>query len=77
MRRRCSGTTTGQILRCPRGSVYLWPNSALQHARDMARELGRDDIQFYEYRSFINRIRGRIVDEAIIIDHACFEMGLV
>ena len=77
MQRRRSGTTTQQMINCPHGSIYLWPNNKLYYPERLARDLGRDDIKIYSYNRFVRDTMNQRTPHAIIIDHACFEMGLV
>ena len=77
MRSRQSGTTTQQMINCPHGAFYLWPNNNLHYAIDLLRCLGREDIKVRSYHSFIRNPEHVWTREAIIIDHACFDMRLL
>lgn len=42
---RRTGRTTAAMLAAPRGAIYVWCNGHLGYPRDLAKKLGRDDLQ--------------------------------
>ena len=71
---RRSGRTTLAIWNAPLGAIYICCNACSRdHARRIAQEIGRDDIQF-ESIGWIENDKWRGVKaEKIIIDHATEE----
>lgn len=70
---RAYGFTTLQMKAAPQGALYIWPVSgSLAYARDLARHLGREDLQI-ESGSILERrgerLRGRQFSR-IVLDHA-------
>ena len=71
---RGNGFTTAQMRRAPQGALYIWPvHSSIGYARDLARELGRDDLVIFppsvlEHRGEL--LRGCIFS-GLVLDHAC------
>lgn len=67
---RQEGATTEQIKAAPHGAIYVWVNSNTRYPKDLARTLGREDIQFVA-PSWLDshNWRGRAFS-AIILDHA-------
>lgn len=71
---RGTGFTTAQMKLAPRCALYIWPvHGSLSYARDLARELGREDLEIAA-PSILDergaRLRGRKLS-AIVLDHAC------
>lgn len=70
---RAHGFTTLQMKAAPALALYIWPVSgSLDYARDLARHLGRSDLEIVggsvlDQRG--ERLRGRYFS-AIVIDHA-------
>jgi hypothetical protein len=42
---RQSGRTTAQMLACPEGAIYVWPNSQLYYPECLKQSLGRRDLE--------------------------------
>ena len=65
-----TGRTTRQLLDSPHGAVFVAPSYiAIRYCRDIAKSIGRDDIQIKDLTWLKNRSwRGRRYS-AIILDH--------
>ena len=40
-----TGTTTAQIKQAQQGAVFIWVNADIRYPKQLARQLGRDDLQ--------------------------------
>jgi hypothetical protein len=68
---RGSGRTTRAMLDAPKGSVYVWVNHHLDYPRELARRLGRDDLNIVSPRQVEDQGRWagmRLTD--VRLDHA-------
>ncbi len=67
---RGTGTTTQQMLVAKQGALFIWVGGSLHYPRDLARRIGRTDLQI-ENPDYLDSDRwaGRNFSEAII-DHA-------
>lgn len=66
---RGEGTTTSQIISAPPRSVFVWVNGSLTYPKQLARKLGRLDLQivgprWLEYGWVGVRIPGLVIDHA-------------
>lgn len=70
------GKTSRQMVRAERGAVYVWPNRNLDYPRNLARHLGRDDLEIVSF-SWVERgeWRGREIRK-IVVDHAVYSIVL-
>jgi hypothetical protein len=66
-----SGRTTKQMREAPHGAVFVWCNGQLFYPRDLARHLGRADLEIVspdsmrEYHRFMGRkLSGLVIDHA-------------
>lgn len=66
---RGSGRTTKQMLQAPQGALYIWVNDHLYYPKELAKELGRDDLTIIS-PNLLGYQRGRQYP-AVILDHAC------
>jgi hypothetical protein len=67
---RQSGRTTQQMTDAPLGSVFVWCNSRTAYPRELAKTLGRDDLQVVPLLWLDGRnVRGRTFN-GVIVDHA-------
>lgn len=67
---RQTGRTTRQMQESPRGAVFVWCNGHLAYPRDLARRLGRTDLEIVSPGWLDERnMRGREFT-AIVLDHA-------
>lgn len=70
---RGTGRTHAQLTDAPIDAFFICPNSGMvQHARDIARKIGRSDIRVVgpyslEQDGMVLRGRGR----RVVVDHAC------
>lgn len=71
---RRTGETTRQMKAAPNGAIYVWPvSSSLSYAKDLARHLGREDLEIVGPSVFLDggvRLRGRRLS-GLVLDHAC------
>ena len=68
--KRGTGRTTKQMQDAPKGAVFVWCNSNIAWPRDLARKIGREDIEivrpsWLEGESFMGRRMS-----GVILDHA-------
>lgn len=68
---RGTGATTAQMLNAPQRAIFVWCNGHLSYPRDLAKHLGRTDLeivspdQIAEYHRFLAReLTGVVVDHA-------------
>jgi len=68
---RRAGKTTKQMLSAPHGSVFVWCNSNILYAKNLAKRLGRDDLIVVSPSRLerSNEHRGRRYS-AVCVDHA-------
>lgn len=70
---RNTGETTRQMQEAHRDAVYIWvAGSPREYARDLARHLGRADLEIVspEWLDRSRGWRGRILS-AVVLDHEC------
>lgn len=69
-----AGQTTTQMLRAPRGSLYLWPAmGSISYAQHLAQHLGRGDLVIVSVEQVMSDPRiSRWGDQvpAIVVDHS-------
>jgi hypothetical protein len=69
---RRTGRTTQQMEAAPKGAIYVWPSDALIVPKQMARDLGRDDLEVIPESQFrigwLERKSSPI--PKVVIDHA-------
>jgi hypothetical protein len=67
---RGTGKTTKQMQDAPPKAIYVWCNRHLDYPKNLARKLGREDLEIVS-QSFIDmgRWRGRVFS-GIVLDHA-------
>ena len=69
---RGTGRTTNQIKHAPQGAFFVWINASTDYPRQLAKQLGRDDLRivspnwlvFEQWRGM--RLSGIIVDHAAL-----------
>lgn len=68
---RGTGRTTRQMQEAPHGSVFIWCNDSTNYPRQVAKELGREDLKIFrlDVLDDRNQLRGLLIP-AIILDHA-------
>lgn len=67
---RGQGTTTRQLQQIEQNGLFVWCNSHLKYPRDLARRLGREDINIVSPNMLsMNEFRGKKYSE-VIVDHA-------
>lgn len=68
---RGTGRTTKQMQDAPKGAIYVWVNQHLDYPRDLARKVGREDLQIVSpmYLDYIDKLAGRTIS-GILLDHA-------
>lgn|SRR5574340_238644 len=68
---RQMGRTSIAMLEAPFGSIYVWCNNHLSYPKDLARSLGRSDLQIVS-SSWLepDNVRGLRPDVKCVIDHA-------
>jgi hypothetical protein len=70
---RQTGRTSKQMLEAPRGAMFVWCNSSTWYPRDLARSLGRTDLQICGpdmlNASSLHSLRSR--GGKLVLDHAC------
>lgn len=66
---RQTGTTTEQIKNAPKDAIYVWCNSQLQYASQLARDLGRRDITVVS-PGWLDFNQHHGLRRPVIIDHA-------
>ena len=68
---RGTGRTAKQIHDAPKGAIYVWVNQHLGYPRDLAANLGRNDLQIVSpmYLDYIDKLAGRTIT-GIVLDHA-------
>jgi len=68
---RGTGRTTKQMQDAPKGAIYIWVNQHLAWPRDLARKLGREDLQIVSplYVDDFHKLAGRTLT-GIVLDHA-------
>src|SRR5947207_1411596 len=71
MESRGTGLTTRQMRSAPNGAIFVWVNGHLSYPRDIARHLGRSDLEIVA-PSWLegHHWRGRYLS-GLVIDHAC------
>ena len=64
------GATTQQMLDAPHGAIYVWVNSNVDYPKNLARNIGRDDLKIVP-RAWLtsNNWIGRKLT-GIVVDHA-------
>lgn len=67
---RGDGATTRQMQAAPQGALFVWVNHRLGYPKDLARKLGRADLEIVP-PSYLegDQFRGRTFS-GIVIDHA-------
>jgi hypothetical protein len=67
---RGTGRTTRQMEAAPRAAVYIWVNSRLDYPKQLARDIGRDDLIIVS-PSWLDseRFRGTALS-GVVLDHA-------
>lgn len=67
---RGTGRTTAQMKGALRGAVFVWVNHKLSYPRDLARKIGRDDLEIVS-PDWLDRLgfAGRDLTD-IVVDHA-------
>lgn len=76
---RGTGVTQRQMLAAPLGAVFVWCNSRISYPRDLARAIGREDLEiqpasWLTCRSVAGRrFSGVVVDHALRPDDAQIE----
>ena len=70
-RLRGTGRTTQQMQDAPKGAIFVWVNQCLGYPRDLAANLGRDDLVIVppSYLDTIDKLAGRTIT-GILLDHA-------
>ena len=69
MIKRRTGLTTNQMLKAPIGAIYVWVNSDLYYPKNLARDLGRQDLKIVSQSWLTSRnCIGRRVT-GLVIDH--------
>lgn len=67
---RRAGKTTLQIRNAPQGAIFVWVNGHIEYPKAIARELGREDLDFKPLSWFrMENIAGRS-GVKIVLDHA-------
>lgn len=70
MSNRQTGRTTQQMKDAPVGAVYVWCNSKTTYPRELARAIGRDDLNVVPLLWLDGRnVRGRTFN-GVTVDHA-------
>jgi hypothetical protein len=67
--KRGMGQTTTQILHAPKNAYYVWVNGAVHYPKDLARHLGRTDIQVLSPRDLDDYCR-IAPTRPVVVDHA-------
>lgn len=67
--KRGIGRTTKQIKNAPQNSTFIWCNSDISYPKEIARKLGRDDIEI-RTPGYIGLQKHRGCRRPIVIDHA-------
>ena len=63
------GRTTMQMLDAPRKAVYIWVNSDINYPIQLAKSLGRHDLQIVSHEWLDHKWRGLKIS-GIVVDHA-------
>ena len=66
---RGTGRTTKQMQDAPQGAIFVWCNNRASYARELARKIGRADLQI-EPRNFLESDRRMGISKPVVIDHA-------
>lgn len=64
---RQTGRTTKQMEAAPQKAFFVWCNHAFAYPKDLARKLGRQDLQIVGPRD-VHYMRG--VSVPVVVDHA-------
>jgi len=70
---RQTGASTRQMQKAPVGAVYIWINHALTYARNLAHQIGRDDLKivspdWLDSHQYLGReLTGVVVDHATLL----------
>lgn len=68
---RRTGRTTRAIERAPKNAIYIWPvHGTLCYARDIARRLGRGDLQVVGLSWLDKHSYLGVRDLVVVVDHA-------
>ena len=68
---RQTGKTTRQMENLPQLAVYVWCNSILGYPKDLAKKIGRTDLEIVSPHWLVDqRWRGRSLT-GLELDHAC------
>jgi|GEM_PF-5536226 len=67
-----TGRTTEQMQKAPRDAVFVWCNGRVHYPRELARALGRHDLQIMP--SSYLRSPGNVLSckRRVVVDHAFF-----
>lgn len=68
---RRSGRTLRAIREAPQGAYFVWFNSSIRYARDLARILGRSDLKFIGAEE-LPKV-SRTTDSDFVFDHSFWE----
>ena len=66
---RGTGLTTQQMKAAPQGAVFVWCNDRTWYAVQLARKLGRDDLQIKPPRWLVESWQGLELT-GVVVDHA-------
>ncbi len=64
-----TGKTSQQMKHAAKGAVYIWPNSFMDYPKDLAKFLGRTDLDITFPSVFLNKYRGKKIS-GVVVDHA-------
>jgi len=71
---RGTGRTTKQIRDSPKSAIYVWCNRDLHYPREIAKKIGREDLEIVSPSIFdhgAEKLRGREIT-GMVIDHATY-----
>lgn len=73
---RGTGRTSKQMQESPQGAVFVWCNDKPWYATELARTLGRKDLQIKPF-SWLQERSVRGIDRAtrVVVDHAAFDVN--
>jgi hypothetical protein len=69
---RGTGRTTSDMREAPRNAIFVWCNDRTGYPRDLAKHLGRTDLEIYG-PSWLSGERWRGIERPVVIDHAAYE----
>lgn len=71
---RQSGRTTRAMQELPKGAVFVWVNQHLDYPKQLARKLGRDDLQIVSPQWLVDRRWTGLDLTGLNLDHAAREV---